>query len=69
MCIRGRGGNAGLIDANDRQGHCAWESREMKMHASPNNAINADVQQRRSALHAGYGGRYALSLAMVAKGI
>ena len=59
MCIRGRGGNAGLIDANDRQGNCNWESREMKMHASPNNAINADVQQRRSALllHAGYGER------------
>lgn len=59
MCIRGRGGNAGLIDASDRQGHCTWESQEMKMHASPNNAINADVQQRRSALllHAGYGER------------
>jgi hypothetical protein len=34
MCIRGRGGNAGLIDANDRQGNCNWESREMKMHTS-----------------------------------
>lgn len=38
MCIRDRSGNAVLIDANDRQGHCNWESREMKMHASPNNA-------------------------------